>query len=88
MRATKRRILTWTITRATLTRLAPLLATCERDESAEVLATLIGEIEALQHGNATAEIWKQATADMDGPAAYGLERIGLWPASESEVTTP
>ena len=81
MRASKRRILTWTITRATLTRLAPLLATCELDEAAEVLATLISELEALQHGDSTAEVWQQATADMDGPEAYGLERIGLWPDS-------
>jgi hypothetical protein len=71
--------MTWTITRATLTRLAPLLATCERDEAAEVLATLVGELEALQRGDATAEVWRQATAELDGPESYGLERIGLWP---------
>ena len=72
--------MTWTITRATLTRLAPLLATCERDEAAEVFATLIGELEALQRGDTTAEVWRQATAGVDGPESYGLERIGLWPA--------
>jgi hypothetical protein len=79
MRANKRRILSWTATRGTLRHLAGLLAGLERDEASEVLATLAGEIESLQRGDATAEIWRQATADLDGPQSYGLQRIGLWP---------
>lgn len=79
MRASKRRIIAWTATRGTLGRLAGILCQLEKDEAAEVLATLVAELECLQHGDATAEVWRQATADLDGPQVYGLQRIGLWP---------
>lgn len=79
MRASKRRILAFAATRGTLRHLAGVLAGLELDEASEVLATLAGEIEALQRGDASAEIWRQATADLSGPQSYGLERIGLWP---------
>ena len=79
MRATPNRIWPWTITRATLTRLAPLLAMCEQADANESLAVLIAELESLRSGDATAEVWRQATADLSGPESYGLERIGLWP---------
>ena len=79
MRASKKRILAFAATRGVLSRLARTLAGLEKDEAAEVLATLVGELESLQQGDATAEIWQQATSDLDGPQSYGLQRIGLWP---------
>lgn len=79
MRASKRRILSWSAVRASLRHLSAILAGLERDEASEVLATLIGELEQIQRGDATAEIWRQAVADISGPESYGLQRIGLWP---------
>ena len=82
MRASKRRILAFAAVRGCLRQLSRALVGLEKDEAAEVLATLAGEVEALQRGDASAEVWRQVTADMDGPQSYGLDRIGLWPGGD------
>lgn len=79
MRASKRRILAFSAVRGCLRQLAGSLAGMEQIDAAEVLATLVAEVEALQRGEASAEVWRQAVADMSGPESYGLDRIGLWP---------
>lgn len=83
LRATKQNILSFATSRRVLGELARTIAGTglEQNEAAELLAVLIGELEALQRGDASADVWRQATADFTGIDSYGLDRVGLWPPS-------
>jgi len=85
MRAHRRRLLSFTVTRGVLVHLAPVLAGLEHDESRDALTTIIAELSALRDGDTTADVWEQAVSGLDGPQSYGLERIGLWPGTKDEL---
>ena len=85
MRANSYRILPFAAVRGVLHHLAHALTGLDQDDVAEVLATLIGEVAALQQGDTSADIWRQATADLTAQQAYGLERLGLRPLPERNM---
>ena len=68
--------------RKSLATVAKLLSGCEtRPDAIAFLQSLRGELQAIESGNTESPAYKQAVSGMDGPSAYGLERIGFWPGS-------
>jgi hypothetical protein len=81
-KATPNHILSWVFTRKVLSTVAGTIGGYDSLEAADALATLIGELEAMQRGEIDHDIWRQACEGRDDGRLYGLERIGLWKAPE------
>ena len=74
--------LSWVFVRRVLTTVAAVLPGYETLEAARAIATLIGELEAIQRGEISHDIWQQACKGQDDMQAYGLQRIGLLETKE------
>jgi hypothetical protein len=92
MRASPKDILIWTMVRQVLVTVARMSFRLEGNEFARFKQTLLDEIAAIEPGKELSEIWIQAATAMNkeaahetGLAAYGLERIGLWPATPPQA---
>lgn len=81
-RANPKRILPYSATRSVLRRIAEIACGMEGSDKTEFLSALAGEIASLRSGDRSANVWRQAIAEMSGPELYGLERIGLLPPDE------
>lgn len=79
MRAQRNKIVSWTATQSVLRCLGDSIAEMTPDEMKDTLSMIIGEIEALQAGDASAVIWYQAVRGATTRFAYGLQRLGLYP---------
>ena len=68
--------------RKSLATVAKLLSGCEtRPDAIAFLQSLQDELLAIESGRIESPVYQQAASALDGPSAYGLERIGLWPGS-------
>lgn len=68
--------------RKSLTTVAELLSGCDtKSDAVAFLRSLQDELLAIESGRIESPVYQQAASALDGPSAYGLERIGLWPGS-------
>lgn len=75
----KRDLLSFVALRRTLKDVAEVLSNMEADEARAFLKWLHEDIEMLQRGDLSSAAWIQAVQTLNGPLAYGLQRINFLP---------
>jgi hypothetical protein len=83
-RRLKNDMLRLSVVRKSLRSVAECLSDLEAEDAARYLPTLIEELKMLKDGDTSSMAWGQVARGLDGPRAYGLDRIGLFPDMETK----
>ena len=71
------------VVRKSLRAMAECLSDLEAEDASRYLPTLMEELKMLSDGDTSSMAWGQVARGLDGPRAYGLDRIGLFPDTDA-----